>query len=141
MIGADVAGVSTAYHLSKKGYQVLVLHAGHGPATGASAVAAGGMARSNSFVTKASWITTIKSLFGISNEAGFRFFFMNYAKCLTDPHFLRFMLTFRHTLLMEPKVDLGRRDALLLFTEYAIDLYGTMMTDNPVLAKACAFQH
>ena len=42
---------------------------------------------------------------------------------------------------MEPKVDLDRRDALLLFTEYAIDLYGTMMTDNPVLAKACAFQH
>ena len=71
MIGADVAGVSTAYHLSKKGYQVLILHAGHGPATGASAIAAGGMARSNSFVTKASWITTIESLFGISNEAGF----------------------------------------------------------------------
>ena len=61
VIGAGFVGVSTAYHLSKKGYQVLILHAGHGPATGASTVAAGGMARSNSFVTKASWITTIKS--------------------------------------------------------------------------------
>ena len=42
---------------------------------------------------------------------------------------------------MEPKVDLDRRDALLLLKGYAIYLYETIMTDNPVLAKACAFQH
>ena len=141
MIGAGVAGVSAAYHLSTKGYQVLVLDEGHGPATGASAVAAGGMQRSNSFVTKASWISTIKSLIGISNDAGFRFFFMNYVKCFTDPHFLRFMTTFAHSSLTQPKVDLERRDALLVFTGYAMDLYEKMMSENPNLAKACDFQH
>ena len=61
VIGAGVAGVSTAYQLARRGWTVTVLEASPSPGSQCSAVAAGGMQRSNPVLNKDSWAEVMKS--------------------------------------------------------------------------------
>ena len=61
VVGAGVAGVSTAYQLAKKGWNVTLLEASHSPGSQCSAVAAGGMQKSNPVLTKESWGEVMRS--------------------------------------------------------------------------------
>ena len=61
VVGAGVAGVSTAYQLAKRGWTVTLLEASHYPGSQCSAVAAGGMQKSNPVLTKESWGEVMRS--------------------------------------------------------------------------------
>merc|ERR1712055_815044 len=61
VVGAGVAGVSTAYQLAKRGWTVTLLEASPYPGSQCSAVAAGGMQKSNPVLTKESWGEVIRS--------------------------------------------------------------------------------
>ena len=61
VVGAGVAGVSTAYQLAKRGWTVTLLEASPQPGSQCSAVAAGGMQKSNPVLTKESWGEVMRS--------------------------------------------------------------------------------
>ena len=61
VVGAGVAGVSTAYQLAKRGWTVTLLEASAYPGSQCSAVAAGGMQKSNPVLTKESWGEVMRS--------------------------------------------------------------------------------
>ena len=61
VVGAGVAGVSTAYQLAKRGWTVTLLEASPYPGSQCSAVAAGGMQKSNPVLTKESWGEVMRS--------------------------------------------------------------------------------
>ena len=60
VIGGGVAGVSSAYQLARRGYQVTVLDKASSPGSECSAVSAGGMQRSNPVLNRESWLAVIK---------------------------------------------------------------------------------
>lgn len=137
IIGAGVVGVCSAYHLEKRGFKVVVLDSSDGPTRGSTAVAAGGMQRSNPVIDRTSWKNIIISMMGFENN--FKYFFVNWSLFLTDPHFLRFMIGFAYSSLFQPANDLARRTEQLAFTGWAIDEFEAFMKNNPKLAKACSF--
>ena len=61
MTEATSMGVSTAYQLARRGWTVTVLEASPSPGSECSAVAAGGMQRSNPVLNKNSWAEVMKS--------------------------------------------------------------------------------
>ena len=75
VVGAGVAGVSTAYQLAKRGWTVTLLKACPNPGSQCSAVAAGGMQKSNPVLTKESWGEVMRSWILPGNS----FFIMNFS--------------------------------------------------------------
>jgi xanthine/CO dehydrogenase XdhC/CoxF family maturation factor len=55
VIGAGTVGVSLAYQLARRGYNVAVIDAASEVSAECSAAAAGGMARSNAIVSRGTW--------------------------------------------------------------------------------------
>ncbi len=62
VIGSGCAGVSSAFGLAQRGYDVVVLDAGGTAAAECSAVAAGGMQRSNPLIDRDHWKAVSKSI-------------------------------------------------------------------------------
>lgn len=118
VIGAGVAGISSAYELHQNGFEVIVVDASiGGPGAECSAVAAGGMQRTNPVVDRKKWREILSNLcFG----SEFRYFYVDWIKTLTDPHFVRWSLSFVYNSLVQPKSLLHQQDEMLKFTDWAI---------------------
>ena len=132
VVGAGVAGVSTAYQLAKRGWKVTLLEASPQPGSQCSAVAAGGMQKSNPVLTKESWGEVMKSwilpgnslvlkLFIPPFHSGeFKFFQIVWSSAL-DPLFLRWLSKFTLASLF-PGAELKQRQQhQLQFTIFALD--------------------
>eukprot|EP00536_Pseudo-nitzschia_multiseries_P019508 jgi/Psemu1/329005/estExt_fgenesh1_pg.C_52240001 len=122
VIGAGVAGISTAYELYQNGFEVIVVDASMGgPGAECSAVAAGGMQRSNPVVDGKKWRSILSNLWSsASGSAEFRYFYIDWVQTLTDPHFLRWSVSFAYNSLVQPKALLYQQEEMLKFTDWAI---------------------
>ena len=103
VLGAGVAGVTTAYEMGKLGYEVTILDKCEDISQECSKAPAGGMQKINPAVDAAMWMSAAKSLMpeiGSDNSSvskkyeDFRFFRIGWWNALTDPHFLRWFLDF-----------------------------------------------
>ncbi|CAM9622078.1 unnamed protein product, partial [Chrysoparadoxa australica] len=133
VIGAGVVGVSCAYQLARAGYSVTVLDKGKGPGTECSAVAAGGMQRSNPLVSRESWKDVAQSF---SGTGSYNFFHIKWLHSLTNPHFLRWIGEFSYYSLMSPPDQAKRQNHMLMFTDWAITELMTLLEDKN-LSKKC----
>lgn len=134
VIGAGVAGISSAYELHQNGFEVIVVDASiGGPGTECSAVAAGGMQRANPVVDRKSWRAISSNLFFGSE---FRYFYIDWIKALTDPHFARWSLSFAYNSLVQPKSLLRQQDEMLKFTDWAIAQFVLDRTLAPVVKES-----
>jgi hypothetical protein len=129
VVGAGIVGVATALQLSRRGYAVIVVDSSEGPGQQCSAVSAGGCVRSNHVADWASMLDTFKSIVGLTD---FQFFSMNAWKCMTDPHFMRWGLSFLGSCV---KPDEKRQKDMLGFTDFAIDELGLVMQREKIASK------
>ena len=139
IIGAGVVGVSTAYKLAKQGHSVAILEPRPEPGDECSACAAGGMQRSNPVVDRDSWIAVLKCIAprtisqlvfgGNENQDSFKFFQMSWRSTLSDPFFLRWVLTFTKTSLFPRQEQEDKQIEMLDFTKYAVDDMTKMLED------------
>ena len=120
VIGGGVAGVSSAYQLARRGYQVTVLDMCGAPGSQCSAVAAGGMQRSNPVLNKESWLSVMKSWNPLV-QSEYKFFHIKWMKTLTDPHFLRWVSLFSYYSLVESEQLKERQNEQFKFTLYSLD--------------------
>jgi D-amino-acid dehydrogenase len=136
VIGGGVVGVTAAYKLALKGHTVVVLEPNPRPAAECSACAAGGMQRSNPTVDRDSWIAVLKCIapqlaqlvFG-GKEERFNFFHISWFNTLSDPFFLRWVLTFTKTSLFPGQHQHDKQLEMLKFTKFAVDDMVKMMVD------------
>eukprot|EP00051_Salpingoeca_urceolata_P017981 m.249885 g.249885 ORF g.249885 m.249885 type:complete len:530 (+) comp19092_c0_seq1:2084-3673(+) len=137
VIGGGVVGVSTAYELSQRGFQVALLENQGHVAPECSQAPAGGMQRMNHVVDKHTWIKTFKNLLPWASD---KYFLMSWTSTLTDPHFLRWLAEFSYTSLALPSKEREHREAAMLdFTNYAIDAFVALLTSSDERRKASAF--
>ena len=132
VIGAGVAGVSSAFALSKRGYEVVVIDSRSPTALECSAVAAGGMQLSNPVVNRTSWLNITTNVFSPlqkfwfwkekKDSRAFQYFYLKWTTLL-NPHFLRWSALFAYNSLWEPKVQLQRQEHMLAFTTWAISQF------------------
>ena len=134
-----VAGVSTAYHLARRGYQVTILDKAAAPGSECSAVSAGGMQRSNPVLNRDSWLALIKS-WNHLNQPEYKFFHIQWMKTLTDPHFLRWVSLFSYYSLIESDQLRERQDEQFKFTQYALDCIGVFLKEQK-LEETCGINH
>jgi len=132
VIGAGVVGVATAYQLARRGYQVAVLEPMPEPGEECSACAAGGMQRSNPVVDRDSWIAVAKCFIPkwIYQHPPFDFFHISWLECLTDPFFLRWVLTFTQTSLWPSAQQADKQNDMLAFTDKAVQDMIRMLERN-----------
>ena len=119
VVGAGVAGVSTAYILGKRGYNVLVLDASHSVGSECSACPAGSISKAVSMFDRNSWISVLKSWSPFSSMEE-KFFHINWSKTLTDPHFWRWMLSFSYYSLVKSETQNINQQEMQNFTYFAI---------------------
>ena len=136
VIGGGVVGVTAAYKLAKKGHSVTVLEPRPQPGEECSSCAAGGMQRSNPVVDRDSWMAVLQCLvspsvakwvFGKGVDDHFKFFHISWADTLTDPFFLRWVLTFTKTSLFPDEHQQDKQKEMLDFTKYAVEDMVDMM--------------
>lgn len=149
VVGAGVVGVSTAYKLAKQGHSVVILEPRPEPGEECSQCAAGGMQRANPIVDKDSWISVLKCIaprtaqlvFGGNEEQdAFKFFRINWASTLSDPFFLRWVLTFTKTSLFPSQEQEEKQMEMLDFTKYAVDDMVNMLEDRKEgMGKKCGY--
>jgi D-amino-acid dehydrogenase len=132
VVGAGVVGVCTAYQLARRGYDVAVIEPMSAPGEECSACAAGGMQRSNPVVDKDSWISVAKCLVPhwMRPSRHFDFFHIDWARCLTDPFFLRWVTTFTKTSLWPDEHQESKQADMLDFTDYAVKEMIEMLEKN-----------
>lgn len=129
IIGGGVVGVTTAYKLGLAGHAVTVLESASQAAAECSACAAGGMQRSNPAVDYKSWIAVLQCLFptagrvllGTSTDDDFKFFHQSWLPTLSDPFFLRWLLTFTKTSLFPDSQQEYKQRQMLEFTKFAVE--------------------
>jgi glycine/D-amino acid oxidase-like deaminating enzyme len=136
VVSGGIVGIATAHRLAKAGHRVVVVEPRAGPAMECTACAAGGMQRSNPVIDRTSWMdvvcqcilpTFVSHLFALGNKGGegdkepFRFFHISGYQILTDPFFLRWILTFTQTSLFPGRDQHHRQQEMLKFTKYAVD--------------------
>jgi D-amino-acid dehydrogenase len=130
IIGGGVVGVTTAYKLGQAGYAVTILEAATEAASECSACAAGGMQRSNPVVDRKSWMAVLSCIFpetsrlllgGAKDDYYFKFFHQAWIPTLTDPFFLRWLLTFTKTSLFPDEHQEDKQLEMLKFTKYAVE--------------------
>eukprot|EP01063_Lacrimia_lanifica_P033687 TRINITY_DN6066_c0_g1_i1.p1 TRINITY_DN6066_c0_g1~~TRINITY_DN6066_c0_g1_i1.p1 ORF type:complete len:481 (+),score=187.40 TRINITY_DN6066_c0_g1_i1:137-1444(+) len=80
------------------------------------------MQRSNPTVNRASWLAVLMTLSPVSTTAGhFKFFHIDWARCLTDPHYLRWLAAFSWGSVVGG-ASLGKRQKEQLeFTKWAVE--------------------
>ena len=134
VIGGGVAGVCTAYSLSKRGYKVAILESGE-VGEQCSKAAAGGMQRMSVRLNRTSWISTLKSMAPRSPfsdaEEDLNYFHMNWFDAFSDPQYLRWFLQFSRTSLSpEDASSTYRYDQVLAFTDWSILQLLDLMKDK-----------
>jgi D-amino-acid dehydrogenase len=137
IIGAGVVGISTAYRLAQQGHSVAILEPRLEPGSECTACAAGGMQISNPVVDKDSWIAVLKciapspiQLLWGGQEDSFKFFQMAWVPTLSDPFFLRWVLTFTKTSLVPGREQQDKQVEMLDFTKFAVDELVKMLEDR-----------
>lgn len=146
IIGAGVAGMATAYQLTKRGYNVMVVDAASSPASECSDCPAGGMQRSNVVVNRQAWwkiLTNLatpitRMLESSSSLPPFQYFYIQWSSVLTDPHYWRWLVPFLKTSLVAPERSPFNRD-MLQFTTWSIDCLEEFLSENPDISRACAY--
>ena len=120
VVGAGVAGVSTAHELGKRGYNVVVLDASSSASLECSACPAGSISETVSMFDRSSWISVLKSWSPFSSFED-KFFHIDWSKTLTDPHFIRWMLSFSYySLIKSQKQEMNQKE-MQKFTFFAIE--------------------
>lgn len=133
VIGGGVVGITTAYKLVKAGHSVAVLEPAPVAAAECSACAAGGMQRANVVVDRDSWYAILKCIVpwmapkqnedtSSSNkqQQHFRFFNIDWWETLSDPFFLRWVITFTKTSLFPDSHQNEKQSEMLKFTKFAV---------------------
>ena len=131
VVGAGVAGVSTAYELGKRGYNVMVLDASNSVASECSACPAGSISEAVSMFDRNSWISVLKSWSPFSSMED-KFFQINWSRTLTDPHFIRWILYFSYYSLIKSQAQDINRLQMQKFTYYAIDRLKETMVKHEI---------
>ena len=134
VIGAGVAGVSTAYMLGNRGYNVLVLEASNSPASECSACPAGSITETVSMFDRNSWIDVLRSWNPVSSTEQ-NFFHIKWFSTLTDPHFWRWILIFSYYSIVQPKSQNINRAEMQEFTYFAIDRLNAIIDEHSLQAK------
>lgn len=137
VVGAGVVGVATAYKLAQMGHSVAILEPRPESGEECSACAAGGMQRSNPVVDRDSWVAVFKCIaprisklvLGGPSES-FRFFQIDWYNTLSDPFFLRWVMTFTKTSLFPCADQNQKQQEMLKFTDYAVGDMVKMMEDR-----------
>lgn len=149
VIGAGVVGVSTAYKLALQGHEVVVLEPAPKPGEECSHCAAGGMQRQNVVVNRDTWISVLKCIiptpisrliFGGPIEP-FQFFQIAWLPSLSDPFFLRWVLTFTKTSLIDSDPHRHEKQQHMLnFTKFAVsDMISLFEQTTNGMAKAAGY--
>ena len=149
VIGAGVVGVATAYSLAQRGYNVAVLEPNTKSGQECSACAAGGMQRSNPVVDKQMWIDVTKCLIpnwllhaiGQTPLSRYDFFHISWITCLSDPFFIRWLITFTKTSFFPPINQQEKQHDMLSFTNYAVQqmIYMLENVDRGKLGKQSGY--
>ena len=145
VVGVGVAGVSSAYQLAKRGYDVVMVDSRAKERLECSAVAAGGMQRSNPVVNRTTWRKITANLFSSwkfwdANNT-FQYFHIDWWKTLTDPHFLRWSLAFAYASLIDSQENVERQRHMLDFTVWAIEQFQDKAnSDIAEVIQACGFK-
>lgn len=147
VVGAGVAGVATALELARRGVDVVVLDSASGPGKECSAVAAGGMQRSNLRLGWASWVDTLTATLPVVSHwrkwrdpTHFSYFHVDWLRTASDPHFVRWVLGFTQSCLAPSTADDARANAMLEFTCEAIEVTrAELLRDGGWLASKCGY--
>ena len=126
VIGGGVVGITAAYKAALKGHSVVLLENRSEPGKECSACAAGGMQRSNPVVDRDTWIAVTKCIMPMTRyilggpDEPYKFFHIAWAKCISDPFFLRWSLTFARTSFLPPADQTEKQKEMLAFTDFAV---------------------
>jgi D-amino-acid dehydrogenase len=131
LVGGGVVGIATAYTCAQAGQKVLLLEPNKRSGQECSSCAAGGMQRSNPVVNRSTWMAVFKGSF---LRQGYQFFHMDWFESLTDPFFLRWILTFSTTSLWPQPTHEAKQDEMLKFTHYCVDEMLKLMDDPTIRA-------
>ena len=120
IIGAGVAGVTTAYMLRKRGYNVLVLDSSNSSASECSACPAGSISKTTAMFNRDSWMDVFRSWNPLLSQEQ-SFFHIKWSKTLSDPHFWRWILLFSYYSIINSESQEINRQEMQTFTYFAID--------------------
>eukprot|EP00927_Polykrikos_kofoidii_P059708 TRINITY_DN54849_c0_g1_i1.p1 TRINITY_DN54849_c0_g1~~TRINITY_DN54849_c0_g1_i1.p1 ORF type:complete len:495 (+),score=66.06 TRINITY_DN54849_c0_g1_i1:99-1583(+) len=140
VIGAGVAGICSAYQLTKRGYEVLVLDTLEGAAAGgsSSAAAAGGMDIAHKFSTSAEWRKMFGQLLPIGDS--FRFFYISWLDVIGDVFYWRWLARFASESLFATAAHIEKKNSSFLpLVEWGIEQTVKTMVEVPGLLAASHF--
>lgn len=136
VVGAGVAGVTSAYEMGKLGYEVVILDKAQSICAECSKAPAGGMQKMNPTVDSALWIEAGKSLFSqltcdATSYEDFPFFRIGWWNTITDPHFVRWFADFTFASFMSSatKQDYTSKH-MLDFTVWSVDVFKDLMKNQ-----------